>query len=94
VFLSYEIAQAYEQIFRICEEFSQQPYRRKLAPEVCDDAMGAPNSAMNNPLKWRRLLTRPISHFGYVLETGRIILQHNSAALCQNPQVKNAYLGG
>jgi branched-chain amino acid transport system ATP-binding protein len=35
-----------------------------------------------------------ISHYGYVLETGRIILQDNSAALRQNPQVKSAYLGG
>ena len=35
-----------------------------------------------------------ISHFGYVLETGRISLQDHSAALRQNPQVKSAYLGG
>jgi branched-chain amino acid transport system ATP-binding protein len=35
-----------------------------------------------------------ISHFGYVLETGKIILQDDSAALRQNPQVKSAYLGG
>ena len=35
-----------------------------------------------------------ISNYGYVLETGRIILQDNSAALRQNPQVKGAYLGG
>jgi branched-chain amino acid transport system ATP-binding protein len=35
-----------------------------------------------------------ISQFGYVLETGKITLQDNSTALRQNPQVKNAYLGG
>jgi branched-chain amino acid transport system ATP-binding protein len=35
-----------------------------------------------------------ISHFSYVLETGKIILQDNSAALRQNPQVRSAYLGG
>jgi branched-chain amino acid transport system ATP-binding protein len=35
-----------------------------------------------------------ISHFGYVLETGKIILQRDSAALRQNPQVRSAYLGG
>ena len=35
-----------------------------------------------------------ISHFGYVLETGKIILQDDYAALRQNPQVRNAYLGG
>ena len=34
-----------------------------------------------------------ISHAGYVLETGKIILQDDSAALRQNPQVKSAYLG-
>ena len=39
-------------------------------------------------------LALEISHFGYVLESGRIILQDNSAALRQNPQVKSAYLGG
>ena len=35
-----------------------------------------------------------ISHEGYVLETGRIILQDAAAALRKNPQVKSAYLGG
>jgi branched-chain amino acid transport system ATP-binding protein len=39
-------------------------------------------------------LALEISHFGYVLETGKIILQDDSAALRQNPQVKKAYLGG
>ena len=35
-----------------------------------------------------------VSHYGYVLETGKIILQDDSAKLRQNPQVKSAYLGG
>jgi branched-chain amino acid transport system ATP-binding protein len=39
-------------------------------------------------------LALEISSYGYVLETGRIILQDQSAALRQNPQVKSAYLGG
>jgi branched-chain amino acid transport system ATP-binding protein len=39
-------------------------------------------------------LALEISNFGYVLETGKIILRDNSAALRQNPQVKSAYLGG
>jgi branched-chain amino acid transport system ATP-binding protein len=39
-------------------------------------------------------LALEISHQGYVLETGRIILQDTSAALRQNPLVKSAYLGG
>src|SRR4051812_39962320 len=39
-------------------------------------------------------LALEISTYGYVLETGRIILQDQSAALRQNPQVKSAYLGG
>jgi branched-chain amino acid transport system ATP-binding protein len=39
-------------------------------------------------------LALEISHFGYVLETGKIILQDNSAALRRNPQVRRAYLGG
>ena len=39
-------------------------------------------------------LALEISSYGYVLETGKIILQDNSAALRQNPQVKSAYLGG
>jgi len=39
-------------------------------------------------------LALEISHYGYVLETGRIILADESAKLRQNPQVKSAYLGG
>ena len=39
-------------------------------------------------------LALEVSRYGYVLETGRIILQNSSAALRQNPQVKSAYLGG
>jgi branched-chain amino acid transport system ATP-binding protein len=35
-----------------------------------------------------------VSRFGYVLETGKIILSGDSAALRQNPEVKSAYLGG
>jgi branched-chain amino acid transport system ATP-binding protein len=38
-------------------------------------------------------LALQISSYGYVLETGRIILQDHSAALKQNPQVREAYLG-
>ncbi len=39
-------------------------------------------------------LALEISRYGYVLETGRIILQDRSPALRQSPQVRNAYLGG
>jgi branched-chain amino acid transport system ATP-binding protein len=39
-------------------------------------------------------LALEISHFGYVLETGKISLQGDSASLRQNSQVKSAYLGG
>ena len=39
-------------------------------------------------------LALEISHFGYVLETGKVVLSGNSTALRQNPQVKSAYLGG
>ncbi|TAL04081.1 MAG: ABC transporter ATP-binding protein [Verrucomicrobia bacterium] len=39
-------------------------------------------------------LALEISHFGYVLETGRIILQNESAALRADPKVRSAYLGG
>jgi branched-chain amino acid transport system ATP-binding protein len=35
-----------------------------------------------------------ISSYGYVLETGRIILHDQAAALRQSPQVRSAYLGG
>ena len=35
-----------------------------------------------------------VSEFGYVLETGKITLSGDSAALRQNPQVRSAYLGG
>jgi branched-chain amino acid transport system ATP-binding protein len=35
-----------------------------------------------------------VSHRGYVLETGRIVLQGNSDDLLHNPEVMEAYLGG
>ncbi len=39
-------------------------------------------------------LALEISRFGYVLETGKVILQDESAKLRSNSQVKQAYLGG
>jgi branched-chain amino acid transport system ATP-binding protein len=39
-------------------------------------------------------LALEISSFGYVLETGKIILQDDSGSLRQSPKVKSAYLGG
>ena len=39
-------------------------------------------------------LALEVSHHGYVLETGRIILTGEAAALRKNPQVRSAYLGG
>lgn len=39
-------------------------------------------------------LALEISHFAYVLETGKVVLQGSSTELRQNPKVKSAYLGG
>ena len=39
-------------------------------------------------------LALEISSRGYVLETGRILLEDTSARLRENPQVQSAYLGG
>ncbi|MEP7313134.1 MAG: ABC transporter ATP-binding protein [Pseudomonadota bacterium] len=39
-------------------------------------------------------LALEISSYGFVLETGRIILQDQSAALRVDPKVRSAYLGG
>lgn len=39
-------------------------------------------------------LALEISNYGYVLETGRILLQDSSSALRENAQVREAYLGG
>jgi len=39
-------------------------------------------------------LALEISNYGYVLETGRILLADASPALRQNPEVRKAYLGG
>ncbi|MBA2242239.1 MAG: ABC transporter ATP-binding protein [Chthoniobacterales bacterium] len=39
-------------------------------------------------------LALEVSSYGYVLETGRIILHDKSSALRVNERVKNAYLGG
>jgi branched-chain amino acid transport system ATP-binding protein len=39
-------------------------------------------------------LALEVSHYGYVLETGRIILEDQCAALRENAEVRAAYLGG
>ena len=39
-------------------------------------------------------LALEVSHYGYVLETGRIILEDESAKLREDEKVKAAYLGG
>jgi branched-chain amino acid transport system ATP-binding protein len=39
-------------------------------------------------------LALEISHYGYVLETGRVILHDQCSALRANEKVKSAYLGG
>jgi branched-chain amino acid transport system ATP-binding protein len=39
-------------------------------------------------------LALEVSHYGYVLETGKIILENNSEALRANAEVRAAYLGG
>ena len=39
-------------------------------------------------------LALAVSHFGYVLETGRITLQDSASALRENAEVRAAYLGG
>ena len=57
--------------------------------------------AINRDLKLTVLLIEQnanlaleISHYGYVLETGQIILQDTAAALRANSKVREAYLGG
>jgi len=39
-------------------------------------------------------LALEVSHRGYVLETGRILLQDQSSSLRRDPRVRSAYLGG
>jgi len=57
--------------------------------------------AINRDLKLTILLIEQnanlaleVSHYGYVLETGRILLHDTAAALRANPKVREAYLGG
>ena len=38
-------------------------------------------------------LALEVSQFGYVLETGQIIVADTAAALRENPKVRDAYLG-
>jgi branched-chain amino acid transport system ATP-binding protein len=40
------------------------------------------------------LMALSVAHRGYVLETGRIVLEGSGQDLLHNPQVMNAYLGG
>jgi branched-chain amino acid transport system ATP-binding protein len=56
--------------------------------------------AINRELKLTILLVEQnanlaleISHYGYVIETGKILLQDTAAALRENPKVREAYLG-
>jgi branched-chain amino acid transport system ATP-binding protein len=39
-------------------------------------------------------LALEVLHYGYLLETGRIMLRDHSSALRANEKVKSAYLGG
>lgn len=39
-------------------------------------------------------LALPIAHYGYVLQTGRIVLQGPAAELLRDPRIQDAYLGG
>jgi branched-chain amino acid transport system ATP-binding protein len=40
------------------------------------------------------LMALGIAHRGYILQTGRIVLEDTAANLRQNPEVQKAYLGG
>ena len=57
--------------------------------------------AINRDLKMTILLIEQnanlalkVSHYGYVLETGSILLEDSATALRENPKVREAYLGG
>lgn len=57
--------------------------------------------AINRELKLTILLVEQnanlaleVSHYGYVLETGRILLENSAEALRADPKVREAYLGG
>ncbi len=39
-------------------------------------------------------LALEISHYGYVLETGKVLLHDKAGALRENPEIQAAYLGG
>jgi branched-chain amino acid transport system ATP-binding protein len=40
------------------------------------------------------LMALGVAHRGYILQTGRIVLEDTAANLRQNPAVQKAYLGG
>ena len=40
------------------------------------------------------LMALGIAGRGYIVQTGRIVLQDTAARLAQNPEVQRAYLGG
>jgi branched-chain amino acid transport system ATP-binding protein len=39
-------------------------------------------------------LALQIAQYGYVMQTGRIVLQGKAAALLDDPHIRDAYLGG
>jgi len=40
------------------------------------------------------LMALGVAHRGYILQTGRIVLEDTAANLRRNPEVQKAYLGG
>ncbi len=69
-----------------------------LAPIVVD-ALGDVISALHRDgltvllVEQRVDLALKLANRGYVLETGRVVLEDTASALLQNPQIKQAYLG-
>ena len=39
-------------------------------------------------------LALQIAHYGYVLQTGRIVLPGTAPSLLRDPRIRDAYLGG
>jgi branched-chain amino acid transport system ATP-binding protein len=72
--------------------------RRRLLPLRC--APEQPRSVQKSlgitilVVEQNANLALEVSNYGYVLETGRVILHDKSRALRANEKVKSAYLGG
>ncbi|UCE27614.1 MAG: ABC transporter ATP-binding protein [Candidatus Coatesbacteria bacterium] len=70
-----------------------------LAPKIVEDIFATINRINSEGItvflvEQNAAMALDVSHRGYVMETGKVVLQDTSANLLENEEVQKAYLGG